>query len=428
MSKVITISREFGSGGREIGVCLAKKLGIPVYDKELIAMAAEDSNISEDLFHANDEVIARQKRINYDDLATVDPFSPAYEIPVSDQLFVIQSKIIRQAVGLAVSEFGGGKSAAAAPERTQRDISMKRILTILIATLISVFVFFHFGLLDGWVQSVTALLIVFIISFLFTTVAANAIAIVGTNPVSGMTLMTLILASVVMVAVGLKGPGGMVAALVMGGVVCTALSMAGGFITDLKIGYWLGSTPVKQETWKFLGTIVSAATVGGVMIILNKTYGFTSGQLAAPQANAMAAVIEPLMNGVGAPWLLYGIGAVLAIVLNACKIPALAFALGMFIPLELNVPLVVGGAVNWYVTSRSKDATLNAERGEKGTLLASGFIAGGALMGVVSAAMRFGGVNMVNDAWLSNTWSEVLALGAYAILIFYLVKASMKTK
>ena len=243
-----------------------------------------------------------------------------------------------------------------------------------------------------------------------------------------MTLMTLILASVVMVAVGLKGPGGMVAALVMGGVVCTALSMAGGFITDLKIGYWLGSTPVKQEAWKFLGTIVSAATVGGVMIILNKTYGFTSGQLAAPQANAMAAVMEPLMNGVVAAWLLYGIGAVLAIVLNFCKIPALAFALGMFIPLELNVPLVVGGAVKWYVASRSKDAALNAERGEKGTLLASGFIAGGALMGVVSAAMRFGGVNLVNDAWLNNTWSEVLALGAYAILIFYLVKASMKTK
>lgn len=240
--------------------------------------------------------------------------------------------------------------------------------------------------------------------------------------------MTLILASVVMVAVGLKGPEGMVAALVMGGVVCTALSMAGGFITDLKIGYWLGSTPAKQETWKFLGTIVSAATVGGVMIILNKTYGFTSGQLAAPQANAMAAVIEPLMNGVGAPWPLYGIGAVLAVILNFCKIPALAFALGMFIPLELNVPLVVGGAINWYVTSRSKDAALNAERGEKGTLLASGFIAGGALMGVASAAMRFGGINLVNDAWLQNTWSEVLALGAYAILIFYLIKASMKTK
>ena len=337
--------------------------------------------------------------------------------------------IIKSAVGLAAKEMGGKADAEAGVKRTQRDLSMKIIAIGSIITLILVTLFFYFDVMQGnLLHTVVAILLVAGISFLFTTVAANAIAIVGTNPVSGMTLMTLILASVVMVAVGLKGPGGMVAALVMGGVVCTALSMAGGFITDLKIGYWLGSTPVKQETWKFLGTIVSAATVSGVMIILNKTYGFTSGQLAAPQANAMAAVIEPLMNGVGAPWLLYGIGAVLAIVLNACKIPALAFALGMFIPLELNVPLVVGGAVNWYVTGRSKDAALNAERGEKGTLLASGFIAGGALMGVVSAAMRFGGVNLVNDAWLNNTWSEVLALGAYAILIFYLVKASMKTK
>ena len=337
--------------------------------------------------------------------------------------------IIKSAVGLAAKEMGGKTDAKANLKRTQRDLSMKIIAIGSIITLILVTLFFYFDVMQGnLLHTLVAILLVAGISFLFTTVAANAIAIVGTNPVSGMTLMTLILASVVMVTVGLKGPGGMVAALVMGGVVCTALSMAGGFITDLKIGYWLGSTPIKQETWKFLGTIVSAATLGGVMIILNKTYGFTSGQLAAPQANAMAAVIEPLMNGVGAPWLLYGIGAVLAILLNACKIPALAFALGMFIPLELNVPLVVGGAVNWYVTSRSKDAALNAERGEKGTLLASGFIAGGALMGVVSAAMRFGGVNLVNDAWLNNTWSEVLALGAYAILIFYLVKASMKTK
>ena len=261
--------------------------------------------------------------------------------------------------------------------------------------------------------------------FPFTTVAANAIAIVGTNPVSGMTLMTLILASVVMVAVGLKGPSGMVAALVMGGVVCTALSMAGGFITDLKIGYWLGTTPAKQETWKFLGTIVSAATVGGVMIILNKTYGFSSGQLAAPQANAMAAVIEPLMNGVGAPWILYGIGAVLAIVLTLCGIPALAFALGMFIPLELNIPLLVGGAINWYVTTRSNDDAINSERREKGTLLASGFIAGGALMGVISAGIRFCGVNLVNEEWLANSWSEVVSIIAYFVLIVYFVKATM---
>lgn len=337
--------------------------------------------------------------------------------------------IIKSAVGLATKEMGGKSDVEVNIKRTQRDISMKIITIGSIITLLLVFLFFYFDVMQGnLVHTVVAILLVAGISFLFTTVAANAIAIVGTNPVSGMTLMTLILASVVMVAVGLKGPEGMVAALVMGGVVCTALSMAGGFITDLKIGYWLGSTPLKQETWKFLGTIVSAATVGGVMIILNKSYGFTSGQLAAPQANAMAAVIEPLMNGVGAPWLLYGIGAILAIVLNTFKIPALAFALGMFIPLELNIPLVVGGAVNWYVTTRSKDASVNTARGEKGTLLASGFIAGGALMGVVSAAMRYGGVNLVNNEWVANSWSQVLALGVYILLIGYFIKASMKTK
>ena len=333
--------------------------------------------------------------------------------------------IIKSAVGLAAKEMGGKKETTQV-KRTQKDLSMKVIAFGSIFTLLLTFVFFLTDVMHGnWIHSIVAILLVAGISFLFTTVAANAIAIVGTNPVSGMTLMTLILASVVMVAVGLKGATGMVAALVMGGVVCTALSMAGGFITDLKIGYWLGTTPAKQQTWKFLGTLVSAATVGGVIMILNKTYGFTSGALAAPQANAMAAVIDPLMNGVGAPWLLYGIGAVLALVLTYFNIPALAFALGMFIPLELNLPLLVGGAVNWYVTTRSKDEKLNNERGEKGTLLASGFIAGGALMGVVSAAMRFGGINLVNEEWLANPMSEVASLVVYALLIVYLIKASM---
>ena len=333
--------------------------------------------------------------------------------------------IIKSAVGLAAKEMGG-KKADANVKRTQKDLSMKVIAFGSIFTLLLTFVFFLTDVMHGnLLHSIVAILLVAGISFLFTTVAANAIAIVGTNPVSGMTLMTLILASVVMVAVGLKGATGMVAALVMGGVVCTALSMAGGFITDLKIGYWLGTTPAKQQTWKFLGTLVSAATVGGVIMILNKTYGFTSGALAAPQANAMAAVIDPLMNGVGAPWLLYGIGAALALVLTYFNIPALAFALGMFIPLELNLPLLVGGAINWYVTTRSKDEKVNNERGEKGTLLASGFIAGGALMGVVSAAMRFGGINLVHEEWLANPMSELVSLVAYALLIIYLVKASM---
>ena len=336
--------------------------------------------------------------------------------------------IVRGAVSLAAKEMKGSANVDKEQLRTRRDISFKIIAVGSIVTLALVFLFFWLGVMDGnMLFAAVGILLVAVIAFLFTTVAANAIAIVGSNPVSGMTLMTLILASVVMVAVGLRGTSGMLAALIMGGVVCTALSMAGNFITDLKIGYWLGTTPAKQETCKFLGTLVSAATVGGVMILLNKTYGFASGSLAAPQANAMAAVIDPLMNGVGAPWVLYGVGALIAIVLTWFKIPALAFALGMFIPIELNTPLLVGGLASWYVTTRSKDAKVNSERGEKGTLLASGFIAGGALMGVVSAMLRFGGINLVSEEWMANPLSELCSLGAYILLVLYFVHAT-KTK
>ena len=351
-------------------------------------------------------------------------------IAMSGIIGIIKSwGIIRGAVSLAGKELKGGNKANVEQVRTQRDISFKIIAIGSLVTLAVIFLFFWFGVMQGnLLFAVVGILLVAIIAFLFTTVAANAIAIVGSNPVSGMTLMTLILASVVMVAVGLRGEVGMVAALIMGGVVCTALSMAGSFITDLKIGYWLGATPAKQQTWKFLGTLVSAATVGGVIMPLNETYGFAGDSLAAPQAHAMAAVIEPLMQGAGAPWLLYGIGAMMAILLTWAKIPALAFALGMFIPMELNIPLLVGGLINWYVTTRSKKQQVNEARGEKGTLIASGFIAGGALMGVVSAILRFGGYNMVNDAWMANPMSEVCALVAYALLIAYFVWATKLKK
>ncbi len=326
--------------------------------------------------------------------------------------------VIKSAVGLVGSQ-------SAQSSQSSQDLPFKFIAIAAITTIIITFLFYWFGVMDGnLLFAAVAIILTAVIAFLFTTVAANAIAIVGSNPVSGMTLMTLILASVVMVTVGLKGTGGMVAALIMGGVVCTALSMAGSFITDLKIGFWTGTLPKKQETWKFLGTLVSAATVGGVMMLLNETYGFASGALVAPQANAMAAVIDPLMNGVGAPWILYAIGAVIAIILTLCKVPALAFALGMFIPMELNVPLVIGGAINWYVTTRSKDEAVNKRRSEKGNLIASGFIAGGALMGVVSALLRFGGIQFDYAEWWSNPFSELLALIPYTLLIIYFIRAT----
>lgn len=336
--------------------------------------------------------------------------------------------VIKSAVGLAAGEFTKKQGAKVeACDRTDEDMPMKSIVFGIVIALLAIFAFFALGgVVENIWQALVGVLIVGIISFLFTTVAANAIAIVGSNPVSGMTLMTLIIASLILVAVGLKGNAGMAAALVIGGVVCTALSVAGSFVTDLKIGYWIGTTPKKQEIWKFAGVAVAAATVCGVMLVLNKTFGFTGDNaLVAPQANAMAAVIQPLMNGGGAPWVLYGIGALIAIILTMCKIPALPFALGMFIPIDLNLPLLVGGGISWFVGSRSEDAKVNAERQEKGTLIASGFIAGGALMGVVSAILKFANVNVYLTDWQAM-YGEAIAIIPYIALIVFMIGVAMK--
>ena len=340
--------------------------------------------------------------------------------------------VIKSAVGLAASEFKKkpGQASEGNVSRTEEDLPMKTIVFGIAITLLCIFAFFAFGgVVNNIWQALIGLVVVTIISFLFTTVAANAIAIVGSNPVSGMTLMTLILASLVLVAVGLKGSAGMAACAIIGGVVCTALSVAGSFITDLKIGYWIGSTPRKQEGWKFLGVAVSAVTVCAVMLVLNKTYGFTGeGALVAPQANAMAAVIEPMCSGGGAPWMLYGIGALIAIILTLFKVPALAFALGMFIPIDLNLPLLVGGAISWLVSTRSKDAAVNAARQEKGTLIASGFIAGGALMGVVSAILKFAKVDWMMTAWSASEGAQWVAIPVFLGLVFYMIFSSKKAK
>ena len=334
--------------------------------------------------------------------------------------------IIVQAVGLAGRELGG-KSVAAKPVRWQMDISMKHIVFFVAIALVAVLLFFWFGVINTFWQAAVAWLVVVVIAFLFTTVAANAIAIVGSNPVSGMTLMTLIIASAIFVGIGLKGTSGIVASVVIGGVVCTALSMAGGFVTDLKIGYWLGSTPKKQETWKFLGTLASAATVGGVIMVLNQVYGFSGDDaLVAPQANAMAKVIEPLMMGGDTPWILYMVGAILAAILNWLGVPALAFCLGMFIPLQLNTPMLVGGAIAYYVSHSSKDKAINDQRRDRGTLLASGLIAGGALFGVFAAVTRFAGFEYANP--LSAGTTQILGCAAYACLICYLIWDSKRVK
>ena len=348
-------------------------------------------------------------------------------IAMSGVIGIIKSwGVIKSAVGLAGKSFSK-KGDEEKPVRTQKDISMKLLVFALTAALIITFVFFWIGVIGNLTQAIVAFFVVVVIAFLFTTVAANAIAIVGSNPVSGMTLMTLIVASTIFVAIGLNGTQGIIASMVIGGVVCTALSMAGGMVTDMKIGYWLGSTPAKQQTWKAVGTLVSAATVGGVILLLNKAYGFTNPDvMAAPQANAMAAVIDPLMMGGDTPWILYSVGAVFACLLNWLGVPALAFSLGMFIPFHLNAPLLVGGAISWFVGSRSKDEKLNKARQEKGTLLASGFIAGGALMGVVSAGMTLSGFSY--ECPLSDGVTSALAVVIYLALIGFLICSCLKAK
>jgi putative OPT family oligopeptide transporter len=340
------------------------------------------------------------------------------------------SKIIAGAFSLAYREiFQRGDAVTEKPVRTQTDIRMLFNIQLILLSAILIFIFFYTGVVFNVVHAVVGLAIVLVIAFLFTTVAANATAIVGTNPVSGMTLMTLILSSFILVQVGLSGKAGMVSALIIGGVVCTALAVAGGFITDLKVGYWLGSTPKKQETWKFAGVLLSAATVGGVILVLNETYGFKGANgLAAPQANAMAAVIQPLMSDAPAPWILYIIGAAIALLLLVLKVPPLAFALGMYIPQELNIPLVFGGLVAWWVTSRSKDEKLNAARFSRGTLIASGFIAGGSLFGVLSAFLRFGNLDLMLGSWAETHVGEIIGLAAFIVLFTYMVIDAMRAK
>jgi len=343
------------------------------------------------------------------------------------------SGVIASAFKLAIG-IGSKTHAEAKVERTQKDLKMSFVMLFLFLTIVAVFIFLIFGVKITLAQSLVALATIFIISFLFTTVAANAIAIVGTNPVSGMTLMTLILSSVVLVAVGLKGWQGMVSSLIIGGIVCTALSMAGGFITDLKVGYWLGTSPYKQQTFKFLGTLVSAATVGGVIFILNKAYGFVptaehTQPMTAPQANAMAAIIEPLMSGSGVSWILLSIGAVISILLNWLKISPLAFALGMFIPLDLNTPLVVGGLLNHWFNKSTKNEKLNTARSNRGILIASGFIAGAALFGVVGAFLLFFNVNLDTHLWPEGArGAQIVALIAFLCLIGYFIWDSFRAK
>ena len=343
----------------------------------------------------------------------------------------------RQALG-EVLRLARGRAADVEGERTDRGLPMSVVLLGIAATGLAIFLYFRFSVLaaepsaTSLAAASTALTLV--IAFLFAAVSAWAIAMISITPISGMTLTTLIVTAVALSALGLRGESGMLQVLLIGGVVCTALSMSGSLVTQYKIAYWLGATPRRIELSNLAGAVVASLATTAVILLMARVYGFAPSPahlnpLPAPQPNAMAAVLRGVMGDGGAPWFLYGIGGVFAVAAEMCGVSGLAFALGMYLPMELNSPLVLGAAVAWLLRRSSKDEAVASARHEEGTLVASGFIAGGALVGVLAALLRFveesTGTRIVPDltqapgvgAWIAawGNWTGLavfLALGA----------------
>ena len=339
----------------------------------------------------------------------------------------------------------------AAAVRTDKDLKMSTVLLGIILCTLAVGVFFFFlihqdpaSASKAWQISLTGLVVVFVFSFLFTTVAALATAMTGNNPISGMTLVTLIIGSTVLVAAGLAGDFGKFAAIVMGAVVCTALAMSGGFVTDLKVGYWLGSTPRYQQISKVIGTVFAAAGVVLTVLLIHRAYGhvdpathqFVSGFMntsvvPAPQANLFATILSGIFDNQPVTWLLYGVGLALAVLLEMMKIPPLAFAIGMYLPLQINTPLFIGGLISHFVAKSSKDPAVSDARVQRGTLLASGFIAGGAIMGVVGALVVLAGWQRFIDLGIGEKYDalgQVLSILLFSGLCAFLYLDSKRAK
>ena len=302
-------------------------------------------------------------------------------------------RIVAASFGVAAKAFRGG---GVSQERTDRDVPVMAILLGTILSAIGIAAFY--GTLGAsWAVVAVAVALTLVFSFFFASVAANAIATTARNPVSGMTMLTIIISSVILLRFGVSGTTGMFFVMALAGMVCTALSISGQMITDLKTGYWLGSTPAAQEKVKFYGAIAASIAVGLTIVMLARVFQFGEKApgdareiLAAPQASIMKALVEGFMNQQPIAYILFGTGAAIAIILEMVKVPALTFALGMYLPLELNTPALVGGIISHYVTKKSEKAGGETGRTmrERAVVIASGLMAGGALGGVFGAALR----------------------------------------
>ncbi len=356
---------------------------------------------------------------------------------------VKMSPVIGQAIGKVFAEISRLRQpgqGGAAPARTEQDIPMSTVLLSGLVLSLVIWVYFRFVALSGIEGatsiSLVALVITLLISFLFAAVSAWAVALISITPISGMTLTTLIVSAMLLAQLGLKGPRGQLAVLLIGGVVCTALSMTGSMVTMLKIGYWLGATPRRIQYGLVVGSVLASLTVTGVIILFAHTYGYVATPahptpVAAPQANAMAAVIGSVMSSGSAPWLLYGLGAVISVVVMMLGISPLAFALGMYLPIELNTPLLVGAIVGALIKRRSGNENLDRARGNRGTLIASGLIAGGALAGVLDALTRYLADKMKLTLWSfanAGEFGNWLGLAAFCGLGLFLYLGARRAR
>lgn len=342
---------------------------------------------------------------------------------------ISMSKVVANVVKQALSDIFSSKKVEVNVLRTQRDIPTSWIgLGIILCTVLFA-LYFHFMYAETFVQTVVAFLIVLIMSFLLSVVGISSIAYTGTEPVSGMTIFMIIISAVSLTAVGVSGQVGMIAVLMMASFIGTTIGMAGNFMSELKVAHMTGATPKKMEQWQIVGTIMCAVLSVGVMILLNNAYGFVGDHaLNAPQANAMAAIIEPMMTGGSAQWPLYMAGALFAIILWMVKVPPLAFALGTYLPMEINTPLLVGGLIAYFVQNSTKDIELAELRFSKGSTIASGLVAGGAIGSLFSAVLRIIGVDVFAQEWVESPAATYLGIVMYLVLCTFLYKVAMYVK
>ena len=332
------------------------------------------------------------------------------------------SGVVVRVVKRAVADlFSKGASSSGMLLRTQQDLPMTQIVFGSLLMTILFAVFFHVMCAESLTQTVIAFVLVMLFALMLSVVGISSIAFTGNEPVSGMTIFMIIVSAVVMGGAGMAGKTGIIAILMMAAFLCATLAVSSNFMSELKVAYITGATPKKMQQWQLVSIVLAGVVSVGVVFLMHHAYGFTGeGALAAPQANAMAAIVKPMMDGGDAPWPLYMAGAFFAVLLWMMKIPPLAFALGSYLPMGINTPVLVGGLISYFVSHSSDDAKVNAKRLSEGNTVASSFVAGGAIGSLISAVLHIAGIDWFAKAWAASPAATFAGIVAYFVLCIFL--------